>query len=134
MKKSVDDLTPIEASLAEQTKTKLTDIEKQHILVRSNASMLTYIICVGALRELETNIRDVVVFNDKYVVKQVHKNIDRLYRQFDKGGLNDDPLYNDAIDKTIDFFCDIQEQLEKIMIGTPPANNKEEKSDDTPTE
>lgn len=55
------------------------------------------------------------VFQDKYIINQADKALNRMFTHFDKQGLMNHPIYDDIVGAMVDYVDSNREQLLKIM-------------------
>lgn len=85
------------------------------IQLDSASRRLAYIALLGALRELKNSYMENLIMEDKYIVGQGDKAINRMFVHFDKAGFNDNIFYDDMVGKVVEFIEDLRTQVVNIL-------------------
>ena len=109
------------------TEKKPTEQELEIIKKESAARRIAYVSLVGALRELKNSYVHDAVFEDKYIINQSDKAINRMYEHFDKQGLMNHKVYDSIVNGIVDYVETHREYIFKIM--TEQDGGSQEDSD-----
>ena len=99
----------------QQEKKPLTKEEKELIEKESASARIAYVAIVGALRELKNSYMHTAVFQDKYIINQVDKSLNRMFSHFDKQGLMNHPIYDALVEGIVEYVDANKQQLFKMM-------------------
>lgn len=105
-----------------------TKEEIELIKKESAARRIAYVALVGALRELKNSYVHDAVFEDKYIINQTDKAINRLFDHFDKQGLMNHVVYDNIVNGIVDYVETHREYIFKIMTDDGEQDNNGEVS------
>ena len=85
---------------------------------------------IGAIREMYFSIIDDLKYNDKRTVNTFHKNVERIFKEFDRTGLNDNVIYDNMVAAFIDvsggMIKQMNEAYEKSLENDRSTESKDE--------
>lgn len=90
--------------------------EKEKLVIHSASVRIVFVALLGAIRELILAWLDKAVFTDKYIIKSGHKALVKMFRHFDKEGLNDNYFYDKLVGEFVDLATNMQIATEQILL------------------
>lgn len=91
----------------------MTNEEK--ILAESAANRIVFTAALGMIRELIPSYMNECVFEDKYIINQSKKSLNRMFKHFEKDGLSDHPVYDSIVGNMIEVCEAHRENLLKAL-------------------
>jgi hypothetical protein len=94
-------------------------MNSKDILAESASRRIMFVALLGVVRELIMAYMDKVVFEDKYIIRNGQKALNRMFRHFDKDGLSDNPYYDKLVEDIVEHIEMHREYTENELKNRP---------------